>query len=201
LTPDEPFAPPIVGRDGVYVIAFHKKLPSEIPTYDSMRDKVTFDYKYSQAMALARKAGMEFDERATNSLAQGKTFDAICAEAKVKPVTVPPFSVKTTELPEVEPHVQFRQYREIAFSTQPGHLSGFRPTLDGGVEAFVKSKIAPDENKMKSELPAFVARVRRSRQHEAFGAWFQNEARKSLADIPYFREKEQEQMRSRPVRS
>jgi len=202
LSPEEPFAPPIPGRDGVYVIGFHKKIPSEIPPFESIRDKVTFDYKYTQALTLARKAGAEFDKMATNGLAQGKTFDTICAEAKVKPVTVPPFSLVTRELPEVEGHISFRQYREIAFATLPGKTSGFQPTMDGGVDIFVKSKVPPDETKLKTELPGFIASARRTRQQETFELWFRKEAEKALRDLPYFqRLKDQQQVGSRTAKS
>jgi len=200
LSAEEPFAQPIMGRDGVYVIGFYKRLPSELPTFDSVRDKVSFDYKYSQALTLARKAGAEFDKLATNGLAQGKTFEAACAEAKVKPVTLPPFSLSTKELPEVESHLRLDQFKQIAFGTLPGKTSGFQPTLDGGIDLFVKSKMPPDETKLKTELPNFVAYVRQSRQREAFELWFRKEAEKSLRDVPYFRQKEQ-QMGARSAKS
>ncbi len=202
LTPDEPFAQPIVGRDGVYVIAFNKSLPSENPTFESIRDKVTFDYKYSEALKLARKAGADFDKLATNGMAQGKSFEAVCAEAKVKPVALPPFSLTTKELPEVEAHLDIRQFKQIAFGTPIGKTSGFQPTIDGGIDLFVQSKSPPDDNKMKSELPAFVGNVRQTRQREAFELWFQKEARKALAEIPYFQQKDkQQQMSGRAAKS
>ena len=58
----------------MYVIAFNKKLPSEIPTLDQIRDQVVKDYRYSQALNLARKAGTDFYQTLTNGLAQGKTL-------------------------------------------------------------------------------------------------------------------------------
>ena len=76
LTAQDPFGQPVVGRDGVYVVAFSKKLPSENPSFESIKEKVTFDYQYSEALSLARKAGTDFDKTATNGLAQGKTFEA-----------------------------------------------------------------------------------------------------------------------------
>ena len=48
-TPDDPFAGPILGMDGVYVIAFNKKIPSEIPPLDKIRAQVEKDYQFSQA--------------------------------------------------------------------------------------------------------------------------------------------------------
>ena len=60
LSPTEPYAQPIKGRDAIYVIAFDKRLPSELPSFDQIKDKVTADYKLTQAMMKARTAGMQF---------------------------------------------------------------------------------------------------------------------------------------------
>ena len=202
LTQEEPIPGPVAGREAVIVMALNKKLPSESPSFETVKDKVTFDYKYSEALKLARKAGADFDKLATNAMAQGKTFDAICAEAKIKPVTLPPCALSTKDVPEVEEHMDIRQFKEIAFSTPVGKLSGFQPTLDGGIELFVQSKAPPDENKMNTELPRFVAQVRQARQSRAFEAWFSKEASKGLADIPYFQQqqKQKQQMSGRSAK-
>ncbi len=60
LTPDEPFAGPIVGPDAVYVLAFAKQLPSEIPPLDQIRDRVTRDYQWHEAILLARQRRNKF---------------------------------------------------------------------------------------------------------------------------------------------
>ena len=83
-TPDDPFAGPIIGLDAVYVIALNKKIPSEIPPLDQIRAQVVQDYQYSQALNLARKAGMDFYQTLTNGLAQGKTPAAICADGQTQ---------------------------------------------------------------------------------------------------------------------
>lgn len=196
LSAERPVAEPIVSRDGVYVISFKDKLPREIPTLEKIHDQVVADYKYSQALILARKTGFEFAHSLTNSLGQGKSFDAACADAKLKSVTLPPFSISTRSLPEAEDHIQLNGSRtqmglkDIAFSTIPGKASGFHPTSEGGIILYVKSKLPLDEAKMKSELPAFTSYVRQSRSREAFDAWFRKEAEKGLRDIPYFQQKQ-----------
>jgi len=48
------------GNDGVYVIALKNKLPSENPPFETIRDQVTRDYQFSQAVQQARKTGEEF---------------------------------------------------------------------------------------------------------------------------------------------
>ena len=196
LSAERPVAEPIVSRDGVYVISFKNRLAREIPTLEKIHDQVVADYKYNGAVISARKAGMDFQRALTNGLAQGKSFDAVCAEAKVKPVTLPPFSISTRSLPEAEDHLPLNGNRtqmglkDIAFSTLPGKASGFHETNEGGIIVYVKAKLPLDEAKMRSELPTFTSNVRQSRSREAFDSWFRKEADKSLRDTPLFRRQE-----------
>src|SRR5258706_5762741 len=169
LTPDEPFAGPLMGKDGAYVIALNKKLPSEIPPLEQIRARVTEDYKFNQAMLTARTTGSSFHKTLTNGLAQGKTFSAVCAEAKLKSVELPPFSLSTRSLPEVEDHISLdgrNGLKQIAFSTPPGKVSDFYPTTEGGLILYVKSRLPQDVAKMSAELPGFVASGRQNRQNE-----------------------------------
>jgi peptidyl-prolyl cis-trans isomerase D len=196
LSADRPVAEPIITRDGVFIIEYKNRLPREIPPLEKIRDQVVADYKYNQAVTLARKAGMEFARAATNGLAQGKSFDAIAAGASVKPVTLPPFSLSTRALPEAEEHISLNGSRtaiglkQIAFSTMPGKASAFHDTSEGGLVLYVKSKLPLDEAKMKSELPAYTSSVRLNRSREAFDAWFRKEAEKGLRDTPLFHRQE-----------
>ena len=185
-TPEDPFAGPILGQTAVYVIALNKKLPSEIPTLDQIRGQVVADYKYSQALNLARRAGMEFYPTLTNGLAQAKPFASICLNAHLKPVSLPPFSLSTRDLAEVEDHLALKQFKQISYTTPLGQASPFEPTADGGLIVYVKTKLPLDEAKMNSNLPAFANYVRQSRQNEAFNEWFSREAKKGLANIPVF---------------
>ena len=187
-TSEDPFAGPILGMNSVYVIALSKKLPSEIPTLDQIRDQVMADYKHSQALNLARKAGMDFYQTLTNGMAQGKTFPDICASAKHKLVEAPPFSISTRDLPEVEDHLALNQYKQLTFTTPTGKVSNFQMTAEGGLIVYVKGKLPLDEAKMNTSLPAFINAVRQNRQNEAFNEWFSKEAKKGLANIPAFQQ-------------
>src|SRR5579883_185460 len=184
LTPEDPYAGPLAGQDGVYVISYNKQIPHETPSLDQVREKVTADYKRSQAMMQAQVAGRLFAQSATNSLASGKAFTNICADAHLSPVELPPFSISTQNLPDVEDNISLGQLKQIAFSTTPGKLSQFYPTLEGGIVVYVKSKLPLDDTKVQNELPAFVNNLRRARQQEAFEDWFRKQAEKGLVDTP-----------------
>jgi hypothetical protein len=187
-TPQDPFAGPIMGMNGVYVIALNKKLPSEIPALEQIRDQVVKDYRYSQALNLARQAGMDFYQTLTNGLAQGKTLSAICTGAKLRLVEVPPFSLSSRELPEIEDHLTLNQFKQLTFTTPLGKVSNFQMTTEGGAIVYVKAKLPLDESKMSASMPAFMNAVRQSRQNEAFNDWFRKEAEKGLRDTPLARQ-------------
>ena len=187
-TPQDPFGGPILGQTAAYIIAFNKKLPSEIPTLDQIRDQVVADYKYSQALNLARKAGMDFYQTLTNGLAQGKTLTAVCDSAKLHLLEVPPFSISTRDVPEVEDHVTLNQYKQLSFTTPLGKVSNFQMTSEGGLIVYVKAKLPLDEAKMNASLLAFSNAVRQNRQNEAFNDWFRREAEKGLRDTPLARQ-------------
>jgi len=181
---NEPFAGPLPGEDAVYVIAFDKKIPSEIPPFEQIRDRVTADFKHDQARFLARQAGENAYTAITNGLAQGKSFSNVCAEIKAPVTVLPPFSISTRTLPEAEPYIALNQLKQIAFSTAPGKVSTFSPTPDGGSLLFVKAKIPVDPAKLKADLPEFVNYVRQTRQTEAFNEWFRRQAERALRDTP-----------------
>lgn len=189
LSADEPLGGPLVGDDAVYVIALNKKLPSEIPPLEKIRDQVTADYKYSQAVKAAMQAGEAFASALTNGLAKGKKFSAVCGEAKVKSLLSPPFSLSTRALPEIEEHVSLNEFKRAAFGTPPGQSSGFIPTRDGGFLVFVREQLPLELAKMTADLPAFMNSVRQARQNEAFNDWFRKEAEKGLRDTPVFQQK------------
>ncbi len=197
-TPVEPFAGPIVGMDGVYVIAFNKKIPSEIPALDKIRARVEKDYQLGQAQDLARKAGLVFYPTLTNGLAQGKTVAALCADAKLQLVDLPPISISTRELEQVSEHLPLNQFKQLAFGTTVGKVSPFQMTTAGGVIVYVKSKLPLDEAKMITALPTFANAVRQNRQNEAFNSWFRKEAEKGLRDTPLARQEASPAMKAAP---
>lgn len=187
LTPDEPFAGPIVGENAAFVISLSQRLPSEIPSMESIKSKVTDDYRMFRAMSLARQAGGSFAALLAAGIPNGKSFTDICSEAEIKPVQIPPLALSTPSLPDLEQYANLNQIKQAAFTQQPGKPGEFIPTAAGGFVLFVESKLPLDETKMQSALPNFTIRVRRARENEAFNDWFRREAERGLRDTPALR--------------
>jgi hypothetical protein len=184
LTAEEPFSPPLVGQEGVYVLALDRQLPHETPALALIRDRVTADFKRGQAARLAYQSANAFSVSLTNALAQGRTFTNACADAGVKPVALPPFSISTRSLKEIEELAPLAQVKQAAFSTSPGKPSQVVPTAEGALVLFVKAKLPLDPAREQTELAAYVAQLRRTRQQEAFDEWLRHEADQGLRDTP-----------------
>lgn len=197
-TVEDPLAGPIVGSNAVYVIALNKKIPSEVPPLDKIRAQVVNEYRQSQALNLARQTGLNFYQLLTNGMAQGKPPEAVCAAAKQSLVDLPPVSLSTRQLPQVEDHLSLNQFKQICFLTPPGQVSNFQMTPEGGVIVHVKSKLPLDEAKITAGLPAFLSAVRLNRQNEAFNDWFRREAEKGLRDTPLAQQQPPPDLRQTP---
>lgn len=187
LRDENPIADPFVGTDAVFVIAKDKQFPSENPPYATVKDRVERDFKLAQATQTARITGAMFASGATNGLAQGKAFTTLCAEVKTKPILLPPFSLGSRKLEDVEDHISLQQFMQVAFSTPVGEVSQFTPTMEGGMVLYVKDKLPLDEKKVAAELPEFINLLRQARQREAFEQWFNHEAPQALSDTPVVR--------------
>jgi len=186
LSADEPFAGPIAGPDGVYVMALANRLPSEIPAFEQIRRRVTQDYLAREAVELARRAGTNFYYSASVQLAAGSTFAKTAVAGGYTPLVLPSFSLSTSDLPGFSDRTGLGQLKQAAFTTSPGHVGGFQPTSDGGFVLFVQQLLPVDQTEKNASLPQFLAQVRRARQNEAFNLWLQAEANRELRDTPFY---------------
>jgi hypothetical protein len=187
LTADEPFAGPIAGPNAVYVLAFAKRLPSEIPSLDQIRDRVAQEYQLQAATLLARRAGTNFVHTLTGMTAD-RGFASLCVAAGLQPQVLPAFSLSTQELPELGERTDLNQLKQAAFTTPVGKTSDFEATSDGGFVVYVQSRLPIDQAKMNSNLPQYAAAFRHERQNEAFNQWVNQEANRQLRSLPAFRE-------------
>jgi hypothetical protein len=187
LSPDAPFAGPIMGPNAVYVIAFDKQLPSEIPSLDQIRDRVTQEYQLREATLLAWHTGTDFAHTLTGMTAD-RSFASLCVAAGLQPQELPAFSLSTQELPDFGGRAELNQLKQIAFTTPVGKASGFATNNAGGFIVYVQSHLPIDRSKMNSELPQFTAAFRSGRQNEAFNQWVNLEANRQLRTTPVFRQ-------------
>jgi peptidyl-prolyl cis-trans isomerase D len=177
---------PLVGEDAIYVIALHRRLPSEPPAWETVELRVTSDYRRLEALRLAQEAGRAFYGRLTNGLAGGKTFQEICQEANVVWVQPPAISQTMRSAPGLD-EAQFTRVKEVALSLPVEEVSEFVPTSVGGMIVHVTGREPVDEGKVAEQMPAYLEQLRQDRQREALSEWFRKEAEKTvLLGLPAF---------------
>ena len=177
LSPEEPYSPsPLTGTDGVYVIGLKKRIARELQPLETVRARLTEDYKQSEALKAMRTEGDRLQTAITNGLAQGKSFDAVCTAAGVKATRLSPFSPATRAMPELEGKVSFGFVQNVAEGLEVGKASGFRALAESGFIVYLRARLPVDEAKMKTELPEYLNRLREQRQMAAFAEWFQTES-------------------------
>lgn len=188
LTPDEPFAGPVVGPDGAYVLAFAKRLPSEYPPLDQIRSRVTRDYQLQSATALAWHVGTDFAHTLAG-MTPDRGFATLCVNAGLQPQVLPAFSLSTRELPVLGDAPELlNQLKNAAFTTPVGKASGFVTNNTGGFIVCVQSRLPVDQAKMNAELPQYLVAFRRERVAETFNQWVNLEANRQLRNTPLFQQ-------------
>ena len=175
---------PIVGQDAVYLIALKNRIPSEMPVFEKVQEKVTDDYKRQQALELARKAATNFYATATNTVQQKKSLSEVGAALNVNVITPPPFSPSTTTLTNLHPQLNLRMLQQFAFDMKAGEMSGIVPSAEGAMIVYLRELKPVDEAKVKTELPDFLGRLRVYRQNEAFNNWFRKQAEQARVVVP-----------------
>jgi SurA N-terminal domain len=162
---------PIVGQDAVYLVAFKNRLPSEMPPFEKVQEKVTADYKQKQAVELARSGATNFYATVTNALKQNKSFAEVARQQNATVISPPAFSPSTTSLTNVDERL-FRILQQVTFDLKPADVSGILPSADGALFVHLRQINPVDEAKVRAELPEFLNRLRLYRQNEAFNRWF-----------------------------
>jgi len=177
---------PITGEDGVYVIALKKRIPTEMPPFEKVQEKVTMDYKLQQARDLARQAATNFYASVTNALQQKRPFSDVVAQNNVKLIVPPPFSRSTTSLTNLDEKLRLEQLQHLAFenNVKPGDVSGIIPTAEGSMVMHLKELKAVDDAKLRAELPEYLRRLQAYRQSEAFGQWLRKQEEQARVVIP-----------------
>jgi hypothetical protein len=175
---------PLPGETNVYVAGLQKRFPSQLQPLASVRDQVLKDYRDSKALALAKDAGDKFSGAAQVGLQQGKSFDAVCAAQNLKPVALSPFALVATNPPPELDRLSFQHLQEAVFSLPTEASSRFIPTTDGGMVAYMKARLAVDPDRMKQELPYYLARMREQRQVAAFQEWLSRQIQLRLIPPP-----------------
>jgi parvulin-like peptidyl-prolyl isomerase len=176
---------PIEGENGLYIIALKQNIPSEPEPFELIKARVEEDYKRYNAFTLAYGAATNFITKATNGLAQGKTFEELAQASGLKTETLPPISARTESVTNLEERIDVRRLKATILNLEPGKVSNYQPNPpEGGYIVYVRAKLPVDENKLRAELPKFLSELRYQKQNEIFNQWFRKELEAAKLPLP-----------------
>jgi len=178
LSMDNPFTPPIrdEAQQAVYVMSFKQKIPSAEPEFDAVRVRVVADYVQRKSREAARTAGRAFYNSLTNGMAQGKTFEELTENPQNgELITLPIFSESTRQVPGLDQRLNIFSLKREAFKLQPGAVSPFTPTSDGGFILRLDSLTPAVDQVVAAELPEFIEDLQRQRRFTAFNEWMRHQ--------------------------
>jgi hypothetical protein len=106
-------------------------------------------------------------------VAAGKSFDDACAQLKLKVEKAPPFSLadESVKLPSAQ------RIKQEALGMPVGAVSGFVPTIDGGLVFYVVDRLAPDPATAEQDKPRLARQILQQNQQALFQAWVNAYAR------------------------
>jgi hypothetical protein len=175
---------PLPGENALYVAGLQKRFPSELRTLAQVHEEVVRDYREDKALALATNAGGKFADALQAAVAQGKSFGAVCEAQNLKPQSLPPFALASTNLPPTMERNDFARLQQIAYALPEGQASGFVPSSDGGFIVYVKRRLPVDPALIQQQLPYYLATMREKRQSAAFQEWLGRQIQMHLVPIP-----------------
>lgn len=176
---------PVEGETGLYIIALKQNIPSEPEPFELIKAKVEDDYKRYNAFTLAYSAATNFIAKATNGLAQGKTFEELAIASGLKAETLPPISARTESVTNLEERIDVRRLKSTMLTLEAGKVSTYMPNPpDGGYVIYVRGKLPIDETKLRAELPKFLSELRYQKQNEIFNKWFSKQLESAKLPLP-----------------
>ena len=181
LNAETPYTEPLDGDGFVVIPMLQTKLPPEIPSFETVRERVLQDYKMDRARAATREAGEKFQATAAAGLASGKRFDDITSSEKVPVISVPEFTTAAQNVAGLDSRLNLYLVRNAATTAKSNGVSRYTESSDGGFVLYLEKKEPVSDEAVKLALPTALAEARQQRRMAVFQSWFASEFQKSGA--------------------
>ena len=181
LNAETPYTEPLDGEGFVVIPMLQTKLPPEIPSFETVRERVLQDYKMDRARAATREAGEKFQATAAAGLASGKRFDDITPSEKVPVISVPEFTTAAQNVAGLDSRLNLYLVRNAATTAKSNGVSRYTESSDGGFVLYLEKKEPVSDEAVKLALPTALAEARQQRRMAVFQSWFASEFQKSGA--------------------
>ncbi len=162
---DEYFSDAVVGSNYVYVIALEEKIPSRVPEFDEVADKVMAAARENALAETLSKKANEIREAAVKAVDKGEAFEKALEPYGMKPVVIKDFTA--TEASE-----NTNEYINIllrgVLPRNQGEVTDLLSTEDSVMIAYVDKRTQSSEAALDSLKPQIEETVKRQRSRIMF---------------------------------
>ena len=185
LNPEESNSDLIEVPDGYYVLHLAGVTPSRALTIDEARPKIVESLTNNRSrQAMSTKAAQVVHDL-RESLKAGEPLAAAAEKLKLKPDKLPPFTLMEDDTAPEDPakpkdkNVDLFMVRNAAASLQPGEVSEFFPSPDGGMIAVLEKREPPDDMKFGTKKKEVVDKLSSNKREIAFYEWLREKQREA----------------------
>jgi len=198
LTNEQPNSDALQGADGFFVLHLTGVTPSKPLSLEEAKPKIVEALKKERLSETLASKASEARRQIEEKIKSGVPAATAIQQANLKPEVIPPFSImeepavakpveaKPDAKPDAkkEPKVEtpdLQSIKNAAAELNPGEVSQFVPTSDGGLIAVLDKREPIDEKQFGDKRKEFDDRVRNVMERVSFYEWLR--ARRNAANL------------------
>ncbi len=135
LSPESPVSDSIQVGDQFYVVRLASVTPERQLPIDEVRSSVQARLRTAKARDRVRRDATSAIESLRSALAAGKSIEAAAGELKLQTELISGMDVMSKDLPREK-----MEAAGVALQLQPGRISGFLQSADGGIAVYLVSR-------------------------------------------------------------
>ena len=185
LTTEEPNSDAIQTPDGFYIMHLVNITPARALTLEEAKPKIVESLRTERSNQLMADKAAEAIRLIREKMNQGATADQAIEQAGFKPEKIPPFSLMENQFIKSEPKKEENQSPELlsikgaVADLNPGQVSEFTRTTDGGLIAVLEKREPLDEAQFAQARPLLDQSYVRNMSSLIFFEWLRDRRRDS----------------------
>ena len=188
LTPQEPTSDAVQGPDGFYILHLTGVVEARPLTLEEAKPKIVDAIKMQRAREMVLNKGAQAANELRETLRSGAPLNFALEKVNLKAEKIPPFFLadETNAKPDLDKKepADLPVIKQAAGDLNPGEVSEFFPTNDGGFIAIVEKREPPDEARVRENKTAFEERVLGNKRRIVFFEWLRNRQNEAGVMMP-----------------
>lgn len=176
LSQKDPTSDLIEEEDGYYIVHLVGTTPARPLTFDEAKPKIADTLKTQRAREQLSMKGVQLVHDLRDAAKANQPLAPVCQKDGVKLEKLDPFAlaedaeVSPNDKPKAEP-ADLNSIKNGVAQSQPGDVSEFMPTQDGGLIVALEKREPPDPAKYQQGKAAFAERYLKGKREIVFFEW------------------------------